>query len=398
MLAFFGDQYSIIDILKYYWPVFPVALIIGLITTPICLKIALRFNIVDMPDDQMKTHKEPTPYLGGLAILVGLLAGIWIGMWIIITNPIERLSDISETSNLNSDLKPWFLLAGIALGATIACITGLLDDLLDLSPKQKLFGQTIAAFVIFSVGIRPNFIHLFTYVNIDLPPWLNLTLGFPAVLFMILGATNSLNLLDGLDGLCAGVTSLITSSYLLLALILASWGHSPIGDPIRLILCLSLFGGALGFLPMNRHPAKIFMGDCGSLLLGFIVGTLILLNMEQFGRWSIASIVIFGLPILDTAVTIMRRVLNGKPIMVSDRGHIYDQFIDRGLGLKKSVRICYILALGYGFLGLLISFIRFRYSIVAFLIIVLISAFGVWKFDFLKMKNVPNQQTEEDLV
>jgi len=390
MIAFFGDEYSIIEILNYYWPVFPAALIVSLIATPICHNIALQFNIVDMPDDQMKTHKEPTAYLGGLAILAGLLGGIWIGLWIIITHPIEALSDISEASNLSGDIQPWFLLAGIALGATIACITGLLDDLLDLSPRQKLFGQTIAALVIFSAGVRPNFIHLFSLVDIALPAWLNLTLGFPAVLFMILGATNSLNLLDGLDGLCAGVTSLITSSYLLLALILATWGHSPIGDPVRLILCMALFGGALGFLPMNRHPAKIFMGDCGSLLLGFIVGTLILLNMEQFGRWSIASIVIFGLPILDTAVAITRRAINNKPIMVSDRGHIYDQFMDRGLGLKKSVRICYILAICYGLIGLAISFMRFRYSIVAFLIIVLISAFGAWKFDFLQMDKKNN--------
>ena len=116
--------------------------------------------------------------------------------------------------------------------------------------------------------------------------------GVPIVLFFILGATNSLNLLDGLDGLCAGVTAIITLAFLLLAIILATWAHSPVGDPIRLILCLALVGGTLGFLPWNRYPAKIFMGDAGSMLLGFVAGTLMILFAERFGKWSIAAVIV----------------------------------------------------------------------------------------------------------
>ncbi|MCH9023293.1 MAG: undecaprenyl/decaprenyl-phosphate alpha-N-acetylglucosaminyl 1-phosphate transferase, partial [Planctomycetes bacterium] len=351
----------------------------GLIATPICQKLANRFGFVDLPDDTVKTHQKPTAYLGGVGILAGLLAGLAVGFWM-----VEQESIL------------W--LVGIAIGAIIACGVGLLDDIVELEPWKKLMGQSFAAVILWAVGVRPNMGHLFNqishvlgYGEYVLPEAWDLFLGMFVVWFFILGATNSLNLIDGLDGLCAGVTAIITIAYLLLAVILATWDHSPDGDPVRLILCLALVGATLGFLPMNRYPARIFMGDAGSMLLGFVAGALMILFTERFGKWSIAAIVIFGLPILDTAVALVRRLINKRPLFVSDRGHIYDQFIDRGWGLKKSVRLCYLLAGIYALIGLAVSKFNFRWAILVFMLVALVSGWIVWKKGFLQNPQTPEK-------
>jgi UDP-GlcNAc:undecaprenyl-phosphate GlcNAc-1-phosphate transferase len=204
----------------------------------------------------------------------------------------------------------------------------------------------------------------------------------------VLGATNSLNLLDGLDGLCGGVTAIITIAMLLLAVHLATWGASEIRDPVRIIVCLALVGGVCGFLPFNRAPAKIFMGDAGSMLLGFVVAAIMMLFAKAFPRWWAASLVVFGLPILDTAVALARRWLNKRPLFVSDRGHIYDQMIDRGIPIKKTVIICYVLAGIYAFIGVAMSQIRTRYAIIVYLAVSVMSAIVVWKKGYLKMEGL----------
>jgi UDP-GlcNAc:undecaprenyl-phosphate GlcNAc-1-phosphate transferase len=161
-----------------------------------------------------------------------------------------------------------------------------------------------------------------------------------------------------------------------------------VGDPIRIIICLGLVGGVCGFLPFNRYPAKIFMGDAGSMLLGFMVASLMLLFAEGIPRWWMASVVVFGLPILDTAVALVRRLLNHRPLFVSDRGHIYDQMIDRGIPLKKTVIICYALAGLYAVIGLVMSQIRTRYAAGVYVLVFLISGLIVWKKGYLKMKGL----------
>ena len=387
MLAFFfGDLFTPGKIISRFGLIFPIAFIISLLATPVCRKVALRLHVVDYPDDDVKIHAEPTAYLGGIGMLMGLMAGLLVGFFLLFKyrgeNPKMLQSSILGFAGRYPD---WLILVGIGFGAALACIVGILDDLLDISPGQKFIGQAIAAAVLIGVGVRPNLTQLFGFIGVPLDPTWNFILGVPVVLFFIFGATNSLNLLDGLDGLCAGVTAIITTAFMLLALMLATWGHSPVGDPVRLILCLAMMGAALGFLPMNRHPARIFMGDAGSMLLGFVAGTLMLLFAEQFGRWTVASIIIFGLPILDTAVALVRRLLNKRPLFKSDRGHIYDQLMDRGLSLKRTVGICYLMAGIFALIGLAVSIIRFRYSVVVFLIMFAISALIVRRYGLLRM-------------
>ncbi|MHC4418503.1 MAG: MraY family glycosyltransferase, partial [Planctomycetota bacterium] len=188
-----------------------------------------------------------------------------------------------------------------------------------------------------------------------------------------------------------GVTAIITVAMLLLAIQLATWGNSEVGDPVRIVICLGLVGGVCGFLPFNRYPAKIFMGDAGSMLLGFMVAALMISFGEQIPRWWMASIVVFGLPILDTAVALVRRLLNHRPLFVSDRGHIYDQMIDRGIPLKKTVAICYLLAALYAAIGLAMSQIRTRYAAVVHVFVFVISGLVVWKKGYLKMEGLRGQ-------
>lgn len=375
---FFGGKRDLSWVVQF-WPVLVSAWIFALAATWVCKKIALRLGIVDKPDTTVKTHKKPVAYLGGIGILVGLVVGVFAGIQIMVANDLPGF----ETS------LRWLL--GILVGASIACFVGVVDDILNIKPWQKMLGQVVAALALLVVGIRPMLHYITDFMGIPYTPTLQLLemiVGVPIVIFFVLGATNSLNLLDGLDGLCGGVTAIIAIGMLFLAIHLSTWDFSESGDPVRIIICLGLTGGVLGFLPFNRHPAKIFMGDAGSLLLGFVSATLMISFGEKIFRWWMASIMIFGLPILDTATALVRRLINKRPLFVSDRGHIYDQLMDRGHSLKGSVLICYGLAAMYAAIGIVMSQIRTRYALIVYLVVFIVSGLVVWWRGFLKMEGL----------
>jgi UDP-GlcNAc:undecaprenyl-phosphate GlcNAc-1-phosphate transferase len=357
-----------------FWPVLGTAFLGSLAATALCKKVALRFGIVDRPDNLTKTHREPIAYLGGVGMLAGLAVGVLAGVLLLRRDAVFP--------------HEFRWLIGVLAGAVIACVFGLADDILDLRPRYKVFGQLLAAVVLLLVGINPNLQQLAKPLGLHLPGRVEAVLDVPVVIFFVLGATNSLNLLDGLDGLCAGVTAIITIAMLLLATHLATWGFSDFGDPVRIVICLALVGGVCGFLPFNRHPARIFMGDAGSTLLGFVAAALMILFAEKVPRWWLASIVVFGLPILDTATAVVRRLLNRRPLFASDRGHIYDQMIDRGIPLRRTVAICYALAALYAGIGLAMSQIRTRYAAVVYLLVFITSALVVWRKGFLRMEGL----------
>jgi UDP-GlcNAc:undecaprenyl-phosphate GlcNAc-1-phosphate transferase len=366
----------------HFWPILAVSFVGSLAATWLCKKIAIKFGIVDRPDDLVKTHKGPIAYLGGVGMLIGLTVGVLAG--------IGYLRD----EEFFSPVLKWLL--GILGGGAIACFIGLADDIFDMKPKQKILGQAAAAVILLLVGITPNLYRITDPLNLPMSHNLEMILSIFIVIFFVLGATNSLNLLDGLDGLCAGVTAIITVAMLLLSIHLATWGYSEAGDPVRITICLGLVGCVCGFLPFNRYPAKIFMGDAGSMLLGFMAAALMLLFAEQIPRWWMASIVVFGLPILDTAVALVRRLLNHRPLFVSDRGHIYDQMIDRGIPLKKTVAICYVIASIYAVIGLVMSQIRTRYAAAVYVFVFVVSAIIVWKKGYLKMEGLRGAVRKKD--
>jgi UDP-GlcNAc:undecaprenyl-phosphate GlcNAc-1-phosphate transferase len=277
---------------------------------------------------------------------------------------------------------------GIVAGATIACFVGLLDDLLDISPIKKMLGQVVAASALLFAGIKPEINAIIQPLGWHVSGTVEMAIGIPIVLFFVLGATNSLNLLDGLDGLCGGVTAIITAGMLILAIRRSSFAYSEQDDITRVIVCIALVGGVCGFLPFNRHPAKIFMGDAGSMMLGFVTAAIMMLFARAIPRSWMSAVVVFGLPILDTGTAILRRLINKRPLFVSDRGHIYDQMIDRGIPLNWTVGICYALAGLYAVMGILIGMIRTRYTFIAGVVIFLVSFLIVWAMGFIKMEGL----------
>jgi UDP-GlcNAc:undecaprenyl-phosphate GlcNAc-1-phosphate transferase len=359
-----GSETSLAWPLKY-WLVGLVSLVAAAIATWLCEKIALRLGIVDKPDNLVKTHRKPIPYLGGVGIFIGLTAGILTALFYLPADypPITR---------------KWLL--GITAAGAITCIVGCIDDIVDIKPWQKVLGQVAAGLILVAVGITPMLYFL------DQPAKLVVDIIF--VMVFVLGATNSLNLLDGLDGLCAGVTIVCTCGMLLLAALMGSIQSGLQSDTVRAVVCLALLGGVCGFLPFNyprRAGARIFMGDAGSLLLGLNLAALMILFAEEFPQFWLGAIAIFGLPILDTAVAFARRIVNKRPLFVPDRGHIYDQMMDRGLSVRKTVALCYGLAAVYSAAGIVIGLLPIRYAITGCAAVVLVSAIAVWKKGYLKM-------------
>ena len=351
-----------------FWPVIPVALIVSIIATLLCEKIAIRLGIVDKPDNSVKTHKKPTPYLGGVAIFAGILAGMLVSFLFI----PERYS--------GSVAFKWGL--GILAASAVACIVGCIDDIFDIRPWQKVLGQTAAALILVAVGIVPEL----SYFGVELSKTTEAIVQAMIIVVFVLGATNSLNLLDGLDGLCAGATAIMTAGMLVLGtLIVTQYPDVNNTGWLRVILCLAILPGVLGFFIFNYHPARIFMGDAGSLLLGLNMAALMILFAEKGLQYWLASIAIFGLPILDTIVAFARRIINKRPLFVSDRGHIYDQMMDRGIPLTKTVRLCYGLAALYSIAGLVISQMPPLWAFLACLAVAGVSLFVTWKKGYFKM-------------
>ena len=305
-----------------FWPVLVLSLLCAFAATYLVKKIALKFGIVDKPDDTVKTHKEPVAYLGGVAMLVGLTAGVLAGIYC-----------LRDYEHFRPAMK-W--LFGILAGAAIACFVGLLDDIFNLSPAKKMLGQVIAAVALLAVGIRPALHYFADPFGWQMSQQLEITLGTLVVVFFVLGATNSLNLLDGLDGLCAGVTAIIALGMLLLAVHLSTWEFSDVGDPVRIIVCLGLVGGVCGFLPFNRHPAKIFMGDSGAMFLGLLLSASAITLTGQIDVNALSNqnsrstfvplilpFTVLAIPLLDLGMAIVRRLRAGRSPFAADRSFVF---------------------------------------------------------------------------
>jgi len=207
-------------------------------------------------------------------------------------------------------------------------------------------GQTGAAWMI----LAPLFRHGTIPLHLMSSPYViagATIVSFFAAVMIIISACNATNLLDGLDGLCSGVTGVMSIGYLMLAVYLATSfpAISATIDPTRITLSLALLGAVMGFLPYNFNPASIFMGDTGSMFLGFICGTMILL-FGQNGtiRWFMSAIIMFGLPMMDTLLAIVRRKLNGKPIFSPDSNHFHHFLVKRGFSVRKAVLLSYLVA------------------------------------------------------
>ena len=191
------------------------------------------------------------------------------------------------------------------------------------------------------------------------------------VVGIIVICCNASNLMDGLDGLCGGVTAIIAAGFLFVAVHLAmvGGGINTNWDALRVILGLALLGAVLGFVPYNFNPASIFMGDTGSMLLGYSCGTMIILLAQQQAKWGLAAMVIFALPILDTVLAFARRWIKGRSIFEADKAHFHHQLVARGFTVKQTVLISYGLSILFALLGVSMVFMRTRYTVAIYIVI-----------------------------
>ena len=289
------------------------AAIVSLITTPVVRTLAIRIGAVDVPKDGRRMHNHPIPRMGGLAIFFGFLLSTLV--FLPLTRPLR----------------------GMLMGAVIIVILGIFDDIYALGAKLKLVVQICAALIAVLMG---NEITLLSNPNIfsSNPFWELGWLAIPVSVVWIVGITNAVNLIDGLDGLACGVSTISSMTLLVIALTVA--------EPSIAILTAALAGGCLGFLPYNLNPAKIFMGDTGSTFLGFMLSVICIQGLFK-GYVIISFIVpflILGLPIFDTGFAIVRRIWNKKPIMAPDRGHLHHRLMDMGFSQKQTVAILYVIA------------------------------------------------------
>lgn len=394
-------QHTILEVLQDKWWVVLPAFGVSLIATPIFRAVAYRKKIVDRPDDLLKPHGRPVAYLGGL--------GIWAGLMIGLVSYLLSIKDAGyQWAKLGADLSsldgaglmgsPIWNLFGVMLSSTVIMVVGLLDDLKDIRPKQKILGQVLAAGILMVGGIGPHVAQTFIrFFHMVPSPWLEVPVSIVICLVFVIGACNATNLLDGLDGLCGGVTGIIALGFLALAAWLATWG---IGDPgieaLRIGLALAMVGAVLGFLPYNVPPASIFMGDAGSMLLGFFVATMMALFCQEGNfRWLLAALVVFALPILDTALALVRRLLARKPIFAGDRSHLYDQLVDRGMSVPKVVMLFYGLSLAAAVLAVAVAIlVRARYAVLIYAVL-LAAVWGVF-FKLGMVRPAPPEPHEKD--
>ena len=312
---------------------FLLAFFTSFITVPYTIKLAKKVGAIDVPNNR-KVNKKPIPRIGGIAILTGFLVS---SVYLIITLVIEHKIILDDTDNYKMKL------LGFLLGIFIIETFAYLDDVKDLSPLMKLCAQVAAAIVIYLFGIRIDVINYY-----ELPQVISflLTVGW------IVGITNAINLIDGLDGLSSGVA--LISGFSLL--IIFATNYSPL---ISIILITALSGAILGFMPFNIYPAKTFMGDVGAQFLGFSLSVIGILGVAKTVTLVvfIAPVLVLGLPIFDTLFAIVRRMVKGKSfkaVFEADKGHLHHRLMQQGFTQKQSVFILYALTATLGMLAIII--------------------------------------------
>ncbi len=291
--------------LSIYGFPFMLAMFVSYVLTPYIKKLAFKIGAVDRPDNR-KVHKKIMPRLGGLAIYIAFMIGCVASMEI-----------------------TWDIF-GILLGGTLIVALGVADDVYQLPAKVKLLGQIAAACVLVIFDIRIEWINnpLGGYFYLDM-------LSIPFTIFWVISFTNVVNLIDGLDGLAAGVSAIASLTVILVAV---QMGYFHVA-----ILTAALAGAIIGFIRYNFNPATIFMGDTGSMFIGYMLAAISVYGAVKTAA-TIALIVpaiALGLPILDTAFAIMRRYVNGRPIFQPDKGHLHHRLLATGMSHKETVLFMY---------------------------------------------------------
>ncbi len=351
------------------WGPFAVALALAAAVTPAAIWLAPKIGAMDIPKDERRVHKKPIPRFGGIAIYIGLMAAL-------------ALFAVEEKG-----------ISSIMIGCTMIYILGLVDDLKNLRPLVKFIGQIVCAAVVYAMGVRIDFI-----TNYFGPG--NMAFGDVAccvvTILWLVAITNAVNLIDGLDGLAAGISAISA-----LCIGYVAYIH---GQYVPTLAMMAVAGAALGFLPYNFHPAKIFMGDSGSELLGFSIAAISILGTVKSATIVVLVIpaLVLGLPIFDTLMAIVRRLAKHQSIGTADKEHLHHRIMKAGFGQKRAVMIMYSISGIMGIVAVLYSrdyMIEYLglIAVAIMLIYVLMSDTGNRNIS-LKADKIKNEKTEKESV
>lgn len=307
------------DAYSPYVVAFTISLAVTVLSVPLVKKWAVWLGAVDRPNER-KIHNGQMPRMGGLSIFLGFFSG-FLYLW------------------------PTYQYAlPILVGALLMTSVGFLDDKYNLSPRSKFFGQIIAALVVVQSGMTIDFVTI-PYVGLIDFGWLS----YPITVFWIVAITNAINLIDGLDGLASGVSSIAVLAMIVMAILDQQW--------LALSLAVILLGGTIGFLFYNSHPAEVFMGDTGSLFIGYTVSVISITGLfKSITLFSlIIPIIILAVPIFDTLFAIIRRLLKKQKLSTPDRSHLHHVLLALGFSHRATVHIIYLISIFFAVSAVIFS-------------------------------------------
>ena len=336
---------------------------ISFLMTPPVKKFAGKVGAIDVPNDGRRVHDHPIPRMGGLAIFFGFVLSVLA--FVDMTTPIM----------------------GMLIGAVIIAAMGAVDDIVSLNAWVKLGIQILAALVAIRSGVVFDVIsNPLVFSGKEFIPIGYLTV--PLTVLWIVGCTNAVNLIDGLDGLAVGVSAISSLTMLVVALFVA--------EPNVALILAALTGACLGFIPYNLNPAKIFMGDVGSQLLGFILATISIMGMFKFHAiiTFLVPVLAMSVPLADTVFAFFRRIVHGQSPFHADKGHFHHRLLAMGLSQKQAVAVLYAVS---AVLGLLAVLLAGTYTLVRVVCLVLafIISIGVWFFVFRKKPGCKSRQSQD---
>jgi UDP-GlcNAc:undecaprenyl-phosphate GlcNAc-1-phosphate transferase len=340
-----------------YGVTFVIAAIVTSLATPPIVRLATHLGVIDDVVDDRRVHDVPTPRIGGVAVFFGFACALFAVLGFALASPFALLPSVLHQTQakqldvLTDQFATVHQLVGLLFGSLLILGVGIWDDVIGMRPRNKLFAQiavaVISLFYGFVIGGFTNpFNHDPSNNWIELPLWA----GIPITLLWYVGMMNAINFIDGLDGLLAGVAAI--SSIFIFAI---SVVHA---NPVVALVVIALAGSALGFLPYNFNPARIFLGDAGSLFIGYVFATVSIIgaSKQAIAVSVVVPLLVLALPVADTAAAIVRRAIAGKRITEADRGHFHHQLIFRfGLNVRQAVLLIYAVCFVLGAMALALS-------------------------------------------
>lgn len=350
-----------------------ISIVVAFVTAPLSIRIAHKLGVIDRPKDARRVHKKPIPRFGGMSIFLGSMAAMLI------------------PAGMNDRIR-------IAMiGGLLMYLLGIADDIKNLKPAFKFLGQFLIASIVYALGIRITFISNYfgasvtdSHANVIL----SAGVAYLITVLWIVGITNAVNLMDGLDGLAAGSVAIMS-----LCLAYVAYIHGVrLGSMPVCIALVAVAGGCIGFLPYNFSPAKTFMGDGGALYLGYMIAVLSVISPLKRATvvGALIPMLTLAVPIFDTAFAMLRRMLRHESIMKADKGHLHHHLMAAGFGQRRSVLIMYGIVGIMGEVAILISRELYKDAIPLFLIALLyLGIIIIPKRSKKSIKRIITQDTSE---